>query len=315
MDLLVVCAVETLEAKYMLTRNDPTFDIYLSEQNPHLRYLPDHARRELPFTTGICTDAELPYTASTYSPLFPLQPGWQQPRCRSTAELSGMAADVSSMKTELKTYGPLDIDISAGDLDVQSSAPAMPTTPSWRWAGVDDPAWAGGGYWIVKNSWGTSPNNGFCYIAYANETRCGGIQGINGTAYFTGTMYFSGTDYTNPANLHTGIDATATWVGGLNKNVWDTSTANWQNNGSGSAFTWVNQEIGATFDNTAVQHTIRISGTAIAHSLTFTGTGYSINGGALTVTAGGITANENVTINSPLTVGARKRGPWPLART
>ena len=98
---------------------------------------------------------------------------------------------------------------------------------------------------------------------------------------------------------------------GTNKNVWDTSTTNWQNNGSGLAFTWVNQEVGATFDNTATQRTIRISGTAIAHSLTFTGTGYSINGGALTVTAGGITANQSVTINSPLTVGAPQA--WTVA--
>ena len=64
------------------------------------------------------------------------------------------------------------------------------------------------------------------------------------------------------------------------------------------AFTWVNQEIGATFDNSAIGRTININGTAIAHSLAFTGTGYQFNGGALTVTAGGITADESVAINS-----------------
>ena len=50
----------------------------------------------LPFTTGICTEAELAYTATTYSPNYPLQPGWQSRVVVSTAELSGMTADVAS---------------------------------------------------------------------------------------------------------------------------------------------------------------------------------------------------------------------------
>ncbi len=82
---------------------------------------------------------------------------------------------------------------------------------------MDDPTWAGGGYWIVKNSWGASlgNNNGYYELAYANQTRIpGSVQALEGPAYYTGTMYFSGTDYTNPANLHTGINATATWKGG-----------------------------------------------------------------------------------------------------
>ena len=308
-------AVETLEAKYMLTRNDPTFDIYLSEQN----FICDvyqaggpPGAASFPFTTGICTDAELPYTASTYSPLYPLQPGWQQRVVVSTAELSSMSADVPTMKAELKAYGPLDIDISAGDLNSQTLGTDGADHAVLAVGYVDDSTWAGGGYWIVKNSWGTFPNNGFYDVAYANCTRQGGVQGIIGTAYFTGTMYFSGTDYTNPANLQTGINATATWKG-TSSNIWDTGTANWQNNGSGSAFTWVNQEIGATFDGTATRRSIAISGTAIAHSLTFStgGTGYFFNGGALTVTAGGITANENVTILSPITIGAPQA--WTVA--
>ncbi len=303
-------AVETLEAKYMLTRNDPTFDIYLSEQNLICdNYQGGYANT--PFTTGICTDAELAYTATTYSPDYPLQPGWQQRVVVSTSELVNMPGDIASMKADLKAYGPLDIDISAGDLDVQTLGTGGGDHAVLAVGYVDDPAWAGGGYFIVKNSWGTSPNGGFCYIAYANETRCGGVSGLEGTAYFTGTMYFSGTDYSNPANLHTGIDATATWKGGLSKNVWDSSTPNWVNNGTGAAFTWVNQEVGATFDNSSLAHNININGTAIAHSLTFTAAGYQFNGGALTVTAGGITADQSVTINSPITVGAPQA--WTVA--
>ena len=87
-----------------------------------------------PFTTGICTEAELPYTATTYSPLYPLQPGWQQRVVVSTAELSGMSADVATMKAELKAYGPLDIGIYDGDFNQKTLGTGAATTTSWRWA-------------------------------------------------------------------------------------------------------------------------------------------------------------------------------------
>jgi autotransporter-associated beta strand protein len=308
-------AVETLEAKYMLTRNDPTFQIYLSEQNlicdVYQSGGPPGAATA-PFETGICTDAELPYVADIYSPLYPLQSGWQQRVVVSTTELVSMpGSDIADVKAELKAYGPLAIDICPGDFDSQTLGTGAADHDVLAVGYVDDPTWAGGGYLIVKNSWGTSPNNGFCYIAYANETRVGAVQGLEGLAYFTGTMYFSGTDYSNPANLQTGINATATWKGGLNKNVWDTSTANWQNNGTNTAFTWVNQEVGATFDGSSSARDINIAGTVIAHSLTFNAPGYELNGGALTVTAGGITANQSVTLNTQLTVGAPQS--WTVA--
>ena len=122
-------------------------------------------------------------------------------------------------------------------------------------------------------------------------------------------MYFSGTDQTLAANYHTGADAVATWTGS-NNGTWDTSTANnWAINGT--AFTWVNQEVGAIFDNTGANRAITINGTAIAHALTISGTGYSLSGGSLTVTAGGITANNSFTINAPVTVGAPQT--WTVA--
>ena len=94
----------------------------------------------------------------------------------------------------------------------------------------------------------------------------------------------------------------ATWTGS-NNSTWDTNTANnWAI--SGTAFTWVNQEVAATFDNTGSNRAITINGTAIAHALTVSGTGYSFSGGSLTVTAGGITANNSFAINAPVTVGA-----------
>jgi autotransporter-associated beta strand protein len=301
-----------LEAKYLLTRNDPTFDIDLSEQNMICDSNQAMPPVVLQYETGLCTAAELPYTQQNTSPLYPLQPGWQQRVCVSNQELTGITNDIAAIKSDIKIYGPMCMDVCAGDLNSPNLGSGGCDHAVLVVGWVDNSAWAGGGYWICKNSWGTTPNNGYYYEAYANQMRFpGSSQALEGPAWFTGTMYFSGTDYTNLANLHTGIDATATWVGGTNKNVWDTSTTNWRNNGTQAAFTWVNQEVGATFDDTSNQRTIRISGTTIAHSLTFTGTGYSISGGALTVTAGGITANQSVTINSPVTVGAPQT--WTVA--
>ncbi len=304
--------VGALEAKYLLTRNDPNFDIDLSEQNLICDSNQAVPPVTLSYETGLCTEAELPYTSENTSPLYPLQAGWQQRVVVSNQELTTITNDIAAIQNDIKTYGPMCMDVCAGDLNSPTLGTGGCNHAVLAVGWVDDPSWAGGGYWICKNSWGTTPNNGYYDEAYANQMRFpGSTQALEGPAWFTGTMYFSGTDYTNPANLQTGINATATWVGGLNKNVWDTSTANWRNNGTGAAFTWVNQEVGATFDDTAAQRTIRISGTAIAHSLTFTSTGYSISGGALTVTAGGITANQSVTINSPVFVGAPQT--WTVA--
>ena len=68
---------------------------------------------------------------------------------------------------------------------------------------------------------------------------------------------------------------------------------------------WQNTEIAAQF-NASPNNQITLGGTVIAHGLTFNAgaTGYAFSGGSLTVTAGGITANESVTINAPVTVGA-----------
>ena len=105
---------------------------------------------------------------------------------------------------------------------------------------------------------------------------------------------------TGPA-YYTGAMATATWQG--SSGTWSAGTANWTS--SGSAYSWVNQETAAVFNNSS-SNNITLSGPVIAHAMTFNpgATGYVFSGGSLTVTAGGITANESVTINSPVTIGA-----------
>ena len=122
------------------------------------------------------------------------------------------------------------------------------------------------------------------------------LYAITGAVYYTGAM------------------KSVTWTGtGSAGPYWTTATQTGYRNWSGG-MAWVNQETWATFDDSGGTNsrTISIVNTAIAHQLTFgtvtTGTGtysfISTTGGSLTVTAGGIQANENVTINVPVTVGA-----------
>ena len=76
-----------------------------------------------------------------------------------------------------------------------------------------------------------------------------------------------------------------------------------------SGYAWENMETSATFGGTG--GAVTVSGNVIAHGMTINSTGYSFTGGSLTVTAGGITANESTTINSPLYVGGPQT--WNVA--
>ena len=84
------------------------------------------------------------------------------------------------------------------------------------------------------------------------------------------------------------------------------------NNGVGTN-QWLNQEQQAVFDNTGSNRAITVNGTVIAHGLTFNSgaTGYSFSGGSLTITAGGIQANESVTFNSDVYIGGPQS--WNVA--
>ena len=227
----------------------------------------------------------------------------------------------------LQTTGPITIGLNAYT-DLWTSVASLEQNYHGPGAGMNhvvcivgsvaDPNIPSGGYYIIKNSWGTGGGDngsGYYYTPWGIPEADGYGQNyaVTGAVYYTGTMYFSGSDYTNPANYHTGTAAIATWTGN-GGTTWSTSAANNWKIGS-SAFTWVNQEVGAIFDNTSSNRSITVSGTAIAHALTFnpitSGSTYTISGGSLTVTAGGIAANENVVIDSPISVGAPQS--WTVA--
>ncbi|MFZ1936898.1 MAG: C1 family peptidase [Thermoguttaceae bacterium] len=285
-----------LEAKYMLTRNDPCFAPDLSEQNlicaggmGNISGGSGYLAMNYFVSTGIVSEAELPYTAQNTSPDWPLQPGWQDRVWKATSVKAWLGSDVATLKQDMKLYGPL-ATIMTCDNDWYSPAPG-----SYRGLHFvlltgfqDDPSVPGGGYWIVKNSWGSGWNgDGYGAIAYAtlqnDAVAANNNYAIDGAVYYSGAM------------------ATAAWQGG--SGVWAAgNSANWS---TGSAYAWENKETAAVF-NTGGTNTVTISGTVIAHGLTFnTGaTGYTFCGGSLTVTGGGITANESVTIGVPVTIGA-----------
>ena len=297
-------AVTSFESKYMLTRNDTVYSMLLSEeQGPMLLggteaafdsgTWPSVVMIQACSGGGIVQASALPYVGpNPPSQYWPLQPGWQNQAVVSTG-WANVQGSVATLQTALKTYGPGVICIDGNTYFYYpnsadaTSVPGIDINHAVSVVGyhdatsADDAAiHAAGGYWIIKNSWGT----GFCDSGYGFVP----YNLINDICFSTGPAYF------------TGALATATWQG---PGTWATGGSNWTS--GGSACSWGNQETAAVF-NASANSTITISGPAIAHSLIFNSgaTGYTFSGGSLTVTAGGIIANESVTINSLVTIGA-----------
>lgn len=200
-------AVGALEAKLEITTGRPDWNPDLSEQ--HL--LCDGScgscsggweYRAIAFfrNTGVVTEAELPYCASDTSPDWPLEDGWEDRVCRITAYQSWLTCTTENLKWSLETYGPLVAAMlteedwywpvgAEAEAPQTCSGPVMTDVEGIDHAVVvvgyeDHETLAGGGYWIVKNSWGPAwGDNGYGYILYGDLESHNRVHAITGEAY------------------------------------------------------------------------------------------------------------------------------------
>jgi C1A family cysteine protease len=103
-------AVGALEAKYKITRNDPTFDLDFSES--HLVY---DGRCGGP--SGGYTDESLKwfqYNGIVLQQDYPLQPGWQGLTGKIASYQLSLSPNVNDLKSALKKYGPLTMNLYVG---------------------------------------------------------------------------------------------------------------------------------------------------------------------------------------------------------
>ena len=299
-----------LESSYMITRDDPTFFPNLSAQmlvdvgslgtaaggttNPALAM-------NFVVGTGVAPAAMCPYTATDPSSPWTMPSSWQGLLCKASSAVNGFTASTATIKADLKMYGPMTATLFA-DNDFYPPGSRVDLghellVTGYHDATASDPpaVQAAGGYWIVENEWGTGwGTNGYGEVLYGTL----GVDADHVMYALSGPTYF------------VGATGSATWSGGT---AWSASAGNasWTIasslgvSQSGPPTAWVNGETEAVF-NTALTGTIALDNNISAHGLTILpgATDYTFTGGSLILTASGIAANESVTINSPVTVGA-----------
>jgi len=195
-------AVGALEAKFAIYDHDPGMNLDLSAQNLVCAGNSNgmgntsggYADQALYYfvTHGVTTAATLPYTGQNTSPLWPLKPPYDLYGVTSVA--TNLSADSYWVERDLEKYGPLVALVNAeNDLIWTQPTPTSTLTEQGGFAldhavdivgFQDDPNAAGGGYYIVENSWGTGVGtDGFFYITYATIETDGAVMGITGTPW------------------------------------------------------------------------------------------------------------------------------------
>ena len=167
----------------MLTRNDNTYMPDVSEQNMICDGSCGNAEsgyqaKAMSFLTthGVVSEAELPFTYSDTSPNWPLASGWQNRVWKATAcNSTGLGTNIATIKADLKLYGPLVLFMQADNDWYIPSPGTYRGNHSIQIVGYEDDTTGtvpGGGYWIIKNSWGTGWNTtGPQYVNYGYGRR------------------------------------------------------------------------------------------------------------------------------------------------
>ena len=155
---------------------------------------------------------ECPYQSSSpdtgIAPYWPLATGWQNRVWKSTSNWNNCTNDTATMKSYLKTYGPMEVGLlstndlyaSVADLEANYRGPVPGEDHEVSLVGYcDDAKVPSGGYWIIKNSWDTGWGaSGYGFVPYGDLENHNDISAITGAVYYTGAM------------------ASATWKGGSN---------------------------------------------------------------------------------------------------
>jgi autotransporter-associated beta strand protein len=325
----------SVESRYMMTRNDPTFAPDFAEQqliwetNPDLGELSGGGGFELLFQYyidhGVVSETECPgqNTDVGAPPYWPLASGWENRVFKSTSYTKiWNNNNTAYLKNLLKTSGPFLAGIYGGnwydtvqEIRNHYIEGDYGDNHSIEVVGfVDDATCPTGGYWLCKNSWGPNRgDNGTGYMAYGTLEITNHLYTQTGPVYYSGPMYHvggvGGTDYTGTA-------ATKTWTGTTGA-TWDTTSGN-SGNWSGN-FQWVNHEVQAVFGATGANKAITVKGPVIAHGLTVSASGYSFSpydsNSSLTITSGGITTTDSLTFNTDVYIGGPQTWNVPSGKS
>ncbi len=283
-------AIGALEAKYKITRNDPTFSLDLSE----LQLIEGgHGGSR----TGGWPNEALDWIAANgvvREEDYPLRPDWRAKMVRMTGHRNDIFLPVAQIKQLLKEHGPLTTIISADNNWWPDPGPRRALHAVVVVGYCDDSAVPGGGYWIVKNSW--REGDDWRQVPFSVNTV---FSAITGSVYYTAPLRTVVWDVSGEPGFQQGAG------------VWSTAAACWSADGLVPQ-AWRNGEDAAVFKASGAWHTVTLDDGLSVHGMTFeAGALYTLEGGSLIITAGGITAHENVTIRTPLLVGAPQQ--WQVA--